>query len=38
MKKIITARYNPVERKILYTRYNRFKTVVYLAKQLLSLR
>ena len=38
MKKIITAQYNPIERKIVYTRYSRFKTVLYLVKQLFSFR
>lgn len=38
MKKIITAQYNPVERKIVYTRYSRYKTLLYLLKQLFNFR
>lgn len=34
MKEIITANFNPAERKIVYTRYSRFKTIVFLLKQL----
>lgn len=38
MKRIITAQFNPVERKIVYTRYSRFKTVLYLLKQMFNFR